>query len=109
MKLSDYSEQAILSDKTPKSFKGKEKLHFLVHGLTSSAGEIAGILKKNEQQGGHINSRKDHLKRRLGGLLWYLNAVGSEQGIGLEEIARENLEYVSRRWHQDNLPGLVPV
>lgn len=58
---------------------------YAVLGLTSEAGEVAGLLKKFIRGDGPLDTK--HLIKECGDVLWYLNLVLVLNGSSLKEAA----------------------
>jgi NTP pyrophosphatase (non-canonical NTP hydrolase) len=95
MDFDDYSAQAARSDKIA---PGRDKLPLLVFGLNEEAGEIARLMKKSIRNQIPISGLKDDLRRKLGDVLWYLNAISSESDLRLSDVAASNIHFVADRW-----------
>lgn len=65
-------------------------------GIAGEAGEVADMLKKHLFQGHDLD--KDGLVKELGDVLWYIAALASVIGVGLEDIAEENLIKLRKRY-----------
>lgn len=66
-----------------------------LHGITSEVGEIHGLFQK-VYQGHQIN--KEHLKKELGDLLWFIAEYCTACDWSLEHIARMNIEKLMARY-----------
>ena len=67
-----------------------QNLTYPVLGLAGEAGEVCEKLKKAIRDSkGAIDLAE--MKKELGDVLWYINAVSYELGLTLEEIAEANL------------------
>ena len=68
-------------------------------GLCGEAGEVAEKFKKmhRDTDGGITEEFKESVKKELGDVLWYINAIAKNLGIPLEEVAQENLDKISSR------------
>lgn len=62
---------------------------YLLLGLLSEAGEIAGKYKKVLRGDGAIDA--EAIKQELGDVLWYLSGLAREFGFSLEDVAEANL------------------
>lgn len=97
MEFSKYQEEA---KKTIQDYmKGKEAnklVPFL--GLIGEAGSVITELKKNLRDGNSYTNYKNKLKEELGDVLWYISTIATENEIGLEEIALQNLSKIKDRF-----------
>lgn len=65
-------------------------------GLSGEAGECADIIKKHIHHGHDLD--KEHLKKELGDVCWYI-ALGCELiGCSMDEIMRMNIEKLKARY-----------
>lgn len=70
-------------------------LRHAVFGLTSEAGEVAGILQK-EYQGHEID--KEHLKKELGDCLWMIAEACEALNITMSDVAGTNIDKLLKRY-----------
>lgn len=73
----------------------KDMLRHAVFGLTSEAGEVAGILQKEYQ--GH-GFDPDHIKRELGDCLYMIAEACEALDIKMEDIMNINIEKLRNRF-----------
>lgn len=76
---------------------------YLMYGLISEVGELAGKMKK-ELRDGSVFSRDDFIKE-LGDVLWYVGQLASSSGIFLSDVARVNVEKLRSRQDRGKLGG----
>ena len=72
-----------------------DKLFHAVFGLTSEAGEVAGIFQK-VYQGHELNA--EALNKELGDALWMLAEACEAVGTTLNEVAILNIEKLRKRY-----------
>ena len=72
-----------------------DKLYHAVFGLTSEAGEVAGLFQK-QYQGHSIDIAR--LKKELGDALWMLAEACDAIGTTLNEVAIGNIEKLRKRY-----------
>ena len=65
-------------------------------GLAGEAGEVVDYLKKVYFHGHEID--KEKLKLELGDVLWYISNLSLIHGINFNDIARSNIEKLSKRY-----------
>lgn len=70
-------------------------LHHAVFGLTSEAGEVAGILQKVYQ--GH-EFDEDHMKKELGDCLWMIAEACESLGFDMEDVMQTNIDKLKARY-----------
>jgi NTP pyrophosphatase (non-canonical NTP hydrolase) len=103
MNMDDYQEQ---SGKTA-IFPKDKALLYLVLGLCSEAGELAGKLKKIiRDTNGEITPEKiAELADEVGDCLWYLQCICTDLDLGMEEVAQRNLNKLNSRLTRGVLGG----
>lgn len=81
-------------------------LMYVVLGLCSEAGEVAGNIKKmlRDDSGQLTSERLEYLTKELGDVLWYMSQICYELGIPLETVATHNLAKLRKR-QRDNMLG----
>ena len=76
-------------------------LEFLYTGLamTNEAGEVAGEIKKmvRNDRGELTNERRQKLICELGDVLWYGARLCDLLGVGMSEVAKENIRKLSEK------------
>ena len=72
----------------------EQKIH-AVTGLCSEAGEVAGIIQKLYQ--GH-RIEKDHLKKELGDVLWFVAECCDAWGIDFDDVMQSNINKLKKRY-----------
>lgn len=70
-------------------------LNHAVFGLTSEAGEVAGILQK-EYQGHPFNP--EHMKKELGDCLWMIAEACVALGCTMDDIMQLNIDKLRARY-----------
>lgn len=78
-------------------------LEYLVLGLLSEAGEIAGKLKKSIRDGVELDN--DAFMAEVGDCLWYIARIAAEQDTFLSDVAKMNVEKLSSRLERNVLGG----
>ena len=90
----EYQKLAMRTCSIP--YDNKEgRLHHAVFGLTSEAGEVAGILQKVYQ--GH-EFDKEHIKKELGDCLWMIAEACDVIGTTLDEVMEMNIDKLKKRY-----------
>ena len=72
-----------------------DHLHHAVFGLTSEAGEVAGILQKKYQ--GHPVEH-EHIVKELGDCLWMISEACDALGISMEHVMQINILKLMERY-----------
>ena len=94
MTPNEYQKLAMRTCSIPYGLK-KKMLYHAVFGLTSEAGEVAGILQK-QYQGHDID--KEHLKKELGDCCWMLAEACTALGFDLEDVMETNINKLKARF-----------
>ena len=71
------------------------RLHHAVFGLTSEAGEVAGILQKVYQ--GH-EFDKEHIKKELGDCLWMIAEACEALNLDMDDVMQTNIDKLKARY-----------
>jgi len=103
MNIVEYQKRTLETAVYPGAGKhGFEEINYLVHGLTSEAGEVAGKLKKI------IRGDKvppEAFLAELGDVLWYLARIADNVGVTLEQVAEYNFQKLQERAKLNVLKG----
>lgn len=104
MEFSNYQNEA---KKTIQDYIKNKEANNLVPflGLIGEAGSVITELKKNLRDGAAYTNYSNKLKEELGDVLWYISTIASQNGLDLEEIAKNNLAKIKDRFdleHSDN-------
>ena len=65
-------------------------------GLCGEAGEFADLVKKSTYQGHDLD--KEHLKRELGDIMWYMALAATIIDCDLEDVAETNIAKLRARY-----------
>ena len=103
MEFSEYQEEALKTAIYPKEIG----VLYCALGLCGEAGEVAEKIKKiyRDKQGKLSIEDFNDLKKELGDVLWYINAIAGEMDCSLEGIAIENLNKLKSRAEIDVIQG----
>ena len=74
----------------------REVLINSVMGLCGEAGEAIDIVKKWMAQGHELD--KEHLKKELGDIAWYLAEAATALDVSLEEVFHANIDKLKKRY-----------
>lgn len=94
MKPDEYQKLAMRTCSIPYSDKNNMLKHAVL-GLTSEAGEVAGILQK-EYQGHKFD--KEHMKKELGDCLWMIAEACEALDLSMEDVMIANIEKLKARF-----------
>lgn len=89
-----YQKLAIRTCSIPYDQK-EEMIHHAVFGLTSEAGEVAGIFQKMYQ--GHPID-PEHIKKELGDCLWMIAEACYALGFDMDDVMETNIEKLRKRY-----------
>lgn len=90
----DYQKNAMRTCSIPFDQK-QDMLFHAVFGLTSEAGEVAGILQK-KYQGHEVD--KEHLEKELGDCLWMIAEACEALDITMDQIMDMNIDKLRKRY-----------
>ncbi len=103
MNINEYREKirqfAIYPEANTGSFI---EMNYLVLGLVSEAGEVAGKLKKLIRD--NIFNQEDYI-HELGDVLWYLTRILDTCGASVEEVAELNYNKLMERKLKGKIQG----
>jgi len=94
--MKNLKEYQKLCKKTAKRFFDKDK-EILTWGLgiAGEAGDVAGCIKKTVSHG---NNQKEGIKENIGDTLWYLAMICNFYGWNLDDILKENINKLKKRY-----------
>lgn len=78
---------------------------YLIQGLTSEAGEVAGVRKKYLRDGLSREEYIAKLEAEMGDVFWYLVSLAYELKIPLHNILAGNIEKLKARQQNNTLKG----
>ena len=79
---------------------------YLIPGLVAEAGEVAGHYAKFQRDGYLLSGDPvPAILQELGDVLWFVAVLGSFYGVGLEDIARMNVEKLQDRMKRGVVGG----
>ncbi len=103
MNINEYQEKIKQFAIYPGANEGNfPEVNYLVHGLVSEAGELAGKWKKYIRDGTFDNKA---FSAEIGDCLWYISQLASAQGVSIEWLAGSNFEKLSKRKETNTLKG----
>lgn len=102
-----YHLAAIRTATYPKANGNVYDLMYPALGLVGEAGEVANKIKKILRDNGGIitNDVRMAVLDELGDTLWYINALASDLGSSLEEVAARNVEKLRSRQERNAISG----
>ncbi|KRK49483.1 nucleotide pyrophosphohydrolase [Secundilactobacillus kimchicus] len=69
-------------------------------GLSSETGQVIDLVKKYTFQNHELN--RDELTKEMGDVLWYLSQVAQWADISFDDVAKDNIERLSKRYPTKN-------
>ena len=90
----EYQKLAMRTCSIPYDDK-QGRLHHAVFGLTSEAGEVAGIMQKVFQ--GH-EFDKEHMKKELGDCLWMIAEACEALDFSMDDVMQLNIDKLKARY-----------
>jgi len=85
-------------------FPKEKAVEYCTLGLTSEAGEVAGVVKRLFR-GDHKELQKDRVVSEVGDVLWYCSELCTAVGSSMEEAAKLNVEKLSKRKRDGTIKG----
>src|SRR5262245_32304147 len=83
----------------------ESKRNYLVYGLTSEVGEVAGVIKRRRPDGTTDSEYLENMKKELGDVLWYLARLSAELGFDLTDVAQANQDKLNKRKMSNTIHG----
>ena len=96
MTLNEYQQMALRT--LNPELNRKDVLINGVMGLCGESGEAIDLVKKHLAQGHDLD--KDAMVKELGDVAWYLAETAWALDVSLEEVCRQNLEKLKKRYPQ---------
>lgn len=94
MTINEYQELAMRTVNT--DLDKKEMLINSVMGLCGESGEAIDIVKKWYAHGHEFD--KEHFKKELGDIAWYLAEAATAIGVSLDDVLEANIEKLKKRY-----------
>ena len=104
MTMDEYQQLALRT--AAERTKNNELFH-LIRGLVGETGERAEKFKKliRDRDSDESQIDKDDIKKELGDVLWYVAVLADYLEIGLDDIAKLNIEKLADRQQRGVLSG----
>jgi NTP pyrophosphatase (non-canonical NTP hydrolase) len=93
------------SAQTTKLYPDTTKIWYPTLGLCGEAGEVAEKVKKFFRDGTSEEEFKEVVKKELGDVLWYIQALATDLGFSLEEVAKINIAKLKDRQKRNKVHG----
>lgn len=92
----DFNQYQKLAKRTMNmNLKKREQVNHSLHGMVGEIGELHSIYQKIYQ--GH-KPEKEHMRKELGDLLWFMAEYCTAMGWKFEDIAVLNIEKLKARF-----------
>jgi NTP pyrophosphatase (non-canonical NTP hydrolase) len=103
MQFNYYQDRARETAVYPK----EHGLDYVIHGLTSEAGEVAGKRKKvlRDNAGVMTDEKRKELVFECGDILWYCAMLAEELGYDLDTVATLNVNKLAERKLKGKISG----
>ncbi len=98
----DFDSYQRLARKTV-IYPRRHRLYYPCIGLSGEVGELCNKVKKHMRDNARLD--RDDLASECGDILWYLNAVVSDLGLGLGDVAQKNIDKLNDRMKRGKLGG----
>lgn len=109
MTFDEYQKIAITTDLAGGQPKPVTDLAFIdkLLGLVGESGEVADKFKKiyRDRNGEFTDDDRQNIKKELGDVLWYINALCCYLDISLDDLAQANLDKLLDRKARNVLGG----
>lgn len=95
------------SAKKTATYPQERALEYLILGMCSEAGEVAGKYKKiiRDNNGVMTQEHKENLLSEIGDVLWYAAMACDELNTQLSAVARKNLDKLYSRKERGKISG----
>lgn len=102
----DLDQYQMQSNKTA-IYPEDRAVEYLVLGMCSEAGEVAGKLKKIIRDNNQVidDSKRLELSKEIGDVLWYVSQLALELNIPLSIIAEQNIAKLQERSKNNLISG----
>ena len=91
MEFNDYQKAARSS-----RYGNEQVLTNCALGLAGEAGQVVDLVKNYTFKGHPLD--KDQLTHELGDVLWYLSQIAEWADIPFDQVAKDNIETLNRRY-----------
>tara|TARA_B110000908_G_C10263603_1_gene461381 strand:- start:1929 stop:2252 length:324 start_codon:yes stop_codon:yes gene_type:complete len=98
--FNQYAQQA----STTAIYSTATAIEYTTLGLTSEAGEVAGVLKRH-LRGDQKELDKDKMLLEIGDVLWYCAELSKSLGSDLETVAHMNMSKLAKRKVDGTIKG----
>lgn len=101
MTLNEYQ------DKAQVTATYSDKIIYPSLGLAGETGEVCEKVKKvlRDNHGYFTKIKKEEIKKEIGDVLWYIQALAHDLGFTLEEVAQGNIDKLTSRKERNVING----
>lgn len=78
---------------------------YLVSGLASEVGEVAGVYAKALRDGHGLKETLEKMNAELGDVLWFVAQLAAANGTNLTDLMEQNIKKLEDRKHRGVLKG----
>ncbi|MBU3851233.1 MAG: nucleoside triphosphate pyrophosphohydrolase family protein [Candidatus Paralactobacillus gallistercoris] len=91
----EFNEYQKLANRT--LYGNEQVLTNCALGLASESGEVIEMIKKYTFYADKLDKKK--LTKEMGDVLWYLSQIAQWADISFDEVAKQNIEHLSKKLH----------
>ena len=101
MTLNEYQ------DKAQVTATYRDKIIYPSLGLAGETGEVCEKVKKvlRDNHGYFTEIKREEIKKEIGDVLWYVQALAHDLGFTLEEVAQGNIDKLTSRKERNVING----
>ena len=105
--MKEFNEYQDFADTTDVYPNDKFNIGYKALGLVGEAGEVADKIKKiYRDKNGNFNATDEvEIAKELGDCLWYISCIAAAIGFELSDIAKLNVDKLSKRKTEGKLHG----
>jgi len=102
-----FDEYQVESKKTALYPNKGSNFIYPVLGLAGESGEVSEKIKKiiRDDNGVVTEEKRQEIKKELGDVLWYIAQLCSEFNLGMDDVAKANIEKLMSRMERGVLHG----
>jgi NTP pyrophosphatase (non-canonical NTP hydrolase) len=99
-KFKEYQQQAMTT-----CLPSCRNLNYMIAGLCSEAGEVAGVYKKHIRGDYEYEKARIAMAKELGDVLWYCAGIAEQINYPLSDIAQMNIAKLASRKERGKITG----
>lgn len=103
MDFKEYQDKIKITAKYPANVR----VLYPALGLAGETGEVCEKIKKvyRDNNGVFTNDKVEEIKKEMGDVLWYLQALCNDLGINFQDVAEKNVEKLLSRLDRGVING----